>query len=162
MCKPGVHGSEVGARSALPEFGLRVPGQIYEPRPGAYAVVFNDQRRVAIVQTPSGYYLPGGGSEAGESPETTLQREGREECGDELRILRLLGEAVEYVLSEREGRGFAKQGTFFEAVFVGLSLNPSEMDHQVIWLSPAEAELTLTNRSHAWAVRRALTATSDA
>lgn len=79
------------------EFGEKIPGQEYCVRPGAYAVLFDSDRRIAVIETKKGYYLPGGGSEADETPEQTLIREIREECGFTILIGEILGEAVEYV-----------------------------------------------------------------
>jgi 8-oxo-dGTP diphosphatase len=140
----------------VPEFGQRIAGRHYRLRPGAYAVVFNAERRVAVMRTSGGCYLPGGGSEPGESPETTLRREVREECGREIDVVRPIGEAIEYVGSEVSGDGFVKRGAFFEAVFGPVSIVPVEADHTLTWLTPGEAAAVLSNRSHAWAVHEAL------
>ncbi len=67
----------------LPEFGQRTVGQVYRPRPAAYAVVTDAHRQVAIVLTAKGYFLPGGGIESGETAEEALVREVREEMRPE-------------------------------------------------------------------------------
>ena len=64
-----------------PEFGTRKPGVSYVPRPGSYAIVFDTDGRVALLETPRGHYLPGGGIDFGESPLQALVREVSEECG---------------------------------------------------------------------------------
>jgi 8-oxo-dGTP diphosphatase len=142
--------------AAIPEFGRKIAGRHYRCRPGAYAVIFDKERRVAIVRTSAGSYLPGGGSEPEETPEATLRRETREECGREIEILNRIGEAMDYLGATPDGDGLVKQGVFFEAAFGAISGAPIEADHTLIWLTPTEAESVLSNRSHAWAVRRSL------
>ena len=139
----------------LPEFGHKVAGRHYRLRPGAYAVIVDGERRVAVMRTGRGCYLPGGGSEPGESPEATLRREVREECGREIDILGKVGEAMDYVSAGLDG-DFVKHGVFFVAGFGTVSCAAVETDHTVVWLSSAEAEVALSNRSHAWAVQRTL------
>ena len=73
------------------EFGNRLQGQHYHPRPGSYAVIFTDDGQVAVMRGSQGDFLPGGGAEPGESLEATLRREIMEECGCEVEILRPLG-----------------------------------------------------------------------
>jgi 8-oxo-dGTP diphosphatase len=138
------------------EFGDRVPGQAYQPRPGSYAVILGDARRVAIVETSRGCFLPGGGAQPGESPETALAREVLEECGCEVEIVRPLGLATEYVFAEGEGY-FAKEGSFFQARLGHRLRAVTEPDHRLIWLATPEALVRLVHGSHAWAVSQATT-----
>ncbi|HTU25305.1 MAG TPA: NUDIX domain-containing protein [Pirellulales bacterium] len=137
------------------EFGRRVPGHDYLPRPGSYAVIVDEQGRVAAVRTPHGCFLPGGGAEPGESPIETLLREVREECGRDFAHIGPLGFAIENVYAAGEGY-FAKQCTFFRARFIGPAGAPSSADHELVWLSlPRDLQL-LTHGSHRWAVCLAL------
>jgi 8-oxo-dGTP diphosphatase len=65
----------------MPVFGTRVDGCPYIVRPGAYAVVRNASGYFAVIRTPRGSYLPGGGVETNETPGETIKREAREEAG---------------------------------------------------------------------------------
>jgi 8-oxo-dGTP diphosphatase len=134
------------------EFGDRVAGQHYQPRPGSYAVIVGRNDQVALVRTSDGCFLPGGGAEPAESPEETLKREVLEECGAGVEIVRPLGFAIEYVVAEGK-RYFAKQCTFFEARLGEQQAPAVEPDHELIWLPIPEALGKLTHRSQAWAVR---------
>jgi 8-oxo-dGTP diphosphatase len=141
--------------ATIPEFGQRKPGQTYRPRPAAYAVVSDAQRQVAVVRTPKGHFLPGGGIETGETAEEALVREVREECGRNIRILGKIGEANEHVFVEGKGY-FAIHGVFFRASFGDSSAQPAEADHELVWLSADEAKNRLTREGHVWAVAQAL------
>jgi 8-oxo-dGTP pyrophosphatase MutT (NUDIX family) len=139
--------------TSVPEFGTREAGAAYRARPGSYGVILDDAGRVAVLRTRSGLYLPGGGAHPGETPEATLEREVREECGRDVRILGDLGLATEYVRADREGY-FAKHCTFFHAAF-GRPVTPDARgEHPLLWLPRAEAIERLSHGSQSWAVAR--------
>jgi 8-oxo-dGTP diphosphatase len=108
---------------------------------------------LAVVLTPRGYFLPGGGTDAGETPEQTAVRETREECGLVVAPRALLGKAVQIVYSLEEKEYFEKLCDFVEAVVVGTAAW-SEHDHELIWMKPKEAQKKLSHESHRWAVKR--------
>src|SRR5215472_14337091 len=139
---------------SIPEFGVAQPGCAYELRPGAYAVLRDDAGCVAVVLTPAGCFLPGGGQESGEPVEQALKRETIEECGLEVQVGRRIGVADELVTSRKEERYFRKRGVFFEALRLNSkSATPAEPDHRLLWLTVTEALSRLTRESHRWAVR---------
>lgn len=142
--------------SDIPEFGEKEAGCAYRMRPGAYAVLLDARRQIAVVKTRLGYFLPGGGAAPGETPEETLYREVREECGYAVRISRRLGEAIEYVCAPEEGLYFQKQSLFFEAQIGDHVGKSAEDHHELLWMTPAEAAEKLTHRSQAWAVGKAI------
>lgn len=143
-----------GAWPDVPEFGERIPDTVYHARPGAYAVIFDREGRVAVIHTPQGTGLPGGGSDPGETPEETLHREVREECGRAVGGLRRLGETIQYVFVPEEQRHFRKHGVFFAAALGHRLPEPPEEAHTLLWLSPSEAIARLSTESHAWVVER--------
>ena len=67
--------------SAVPTFGESSRGTTTVPRPSAYALLCAPDGRIAVVRTPVGLYLPGGGVRDGESAEAAIHREIAEECG---------------------------------------------------------------------------------
>jgi 8-oxo-dGTP pyrophosphatase MutT (NUDIX family) len=141
-------------QAALPEFGEKAPGIDYLLRPGAYAVICDKHRRIAVVRAGQGVFLPGGGSEPGEIPEDTLRREVGEECGRQVRILGKIGEALSHLFAPGEGRHYTIHGHFYRAAFGKMTHEPIESDHYLAWLELPEAVENL-RPDQAWAVNQA-------
>ena len=89
-----------------------------------------------------------------ELPEETLRRETREECGFEVKAVRRLGEAVEYVHTAGHTVGQRKECVFFAATVNAACGVASEADHTLLWLEPREAQERLAHGSQRWAVAR--------
>ena len=138
-----------------PVFGSRVDGCPYIVRPSAYALVRDATSAVAVVHTPSGVYLPGGGIEGEERPDQTVVREAQEECGLVLRPGPTVGRAVQIAYSVSEQTCFEKHCVFLTADVVGTT-TAMEADHTLAWLMPGEALASLTHESHRWALQRLL------
>jgi 8-oxo-dGTP diphosphatase len=135
-----------------------VSGAAYVVRPSAYALIRDGegrQARVALVRTPQGVYLPGGGIEAGETAPEAIVREAVEECGLAVRIPEgaWLAAAVQFCYSVPEGEYFEKLCVFFEAEIVGAPGGATEADHELFWEPLDSAPSTLAHESHAWALR---------
>lgn len=139
---------------SIPEFGTPVAGAEYTLRPGGYVVLLNRAGAVAVVVTPAGCYLPGGGQEAGESPEAAAVREVEEECALWIFLGDTLGVADELAFAADEGRHYRKRGKFFLAEPVCRS-RPGEPEHVLRWLPPHEALAALGHASQRWAVEAA-------
>jgi 8-oxo-dGTP diphosphatase len=137
------------------EFGARVEGVAYVDRPSAYAIISGDANTIALVHTRKGYFLPGGGVEAGEELESALRREIVEETGYESRIVEKLTTAAQYVYDREQGVYYRKVGHFFRAALTQKIAEPVEERHELTWRSPAESARTLAQEFQAWAVRQA-------
>lgn len=138
----------------IPVFGIQIAGCTYVHRPSAYAFIRNSAGQWAVVRTPNGCYLPGGGMHAGESPEQTVEREAREECGFVLETQPPMASAVQYVYSIEEKQYFEKVCHFLEAVVIG-RVEPEEADHELLWLNLDQAVGCLLHEAHRWALERA-------
>jgi 8-oxo-dGTP pyrophosphatase MutT (NUDIX family) len=139
--------------SDLPVFGTKLDGVEYVVRPSAYALLPNEAGDLAVMRTPKGHFLPGGGVEPGESVEAAVAREAREEAGLVVEASRTIGEAIEFTRALDEDAWYQKVSTFVGARVVGHA-DAAEPDHELLWLSPARAADALTPPSHRWAVER--------
>jgi 8-oxo-dGTP diphosphatase len=137
----------------LPTFGARVAGEVYVVRPSAYAVIPNEKGDVATVLTPLGPFLPGGGIEAGETPEEAVVREAREECGLLVRTDGEIARAIQFSYSKTERCYFEKRIVFLRAIVEGTTAALEE-DHELVWLPPATAAARMWHESHGWVLRR--------
>ena len=138
-------------------FGVRKPGLIYRPRPGAYAVILNSQMEVAVIQVKDKFFLPGGGIHHGEPVEDALQREAVEETGWSITIGSLIGEAIDYIEVRERGPYYEIQSRFFQAEFSVKIGTPQDPDHHLVWLPVNEASRKLRRESQAWIISRLLT-----
>jgi 8-oxo-dGTP diphosphatase len=138
----------------VPRFGTRQEGVTYTVRPSAYALVADAAGRLAVVRTPLGVFLPGGGMDPGETPAATVVREVEEECGLVVRVGAWAAAAVHVVWSPQERTHFEKRSTFLDAAVERPGAPPVEPDHELAWVAPAEAAGAMAHESHAWAVAR--------
>jgi len=122
-------------------------------RPSAYGLLADPGGRVAIVRSADGIYLPGGGIEAGESPEDAIRREALEECGFAVRIGSWTARAVQFAYSASEKAHYEKRSTFIECSIEGTDRSRLHPDHEVLWVDPESGARLLTHPSHGWAVR---------
>jgi 8-oxo-dGTP diphosphatase len=109
---------------------------------------------IATLRLGTVFFLPGGGSEADETPQVTLHREIGEECGRTIQLGPELGKAIEYIYAGNEGVYYQLRSTFFEAIFLEGQTGPMEDSHVLVWLSATEAIQRLHRQSQAWAVQQ--------
>lgn len=140
--------------SQFPEFGFFDPQVEYVLRPGGYAVIFNAAGEVAVVATPRGFVLLGGGQDLAESPEEAAIREAYEECGLRISLGERVGVADELVFAADEGVHYRKRCVFFLAQ-IREQVGEGEPDYKLIWLLPEAAITGLRHESQRWAISTA-------
>lgn len=134
-------------------FGEKLNNVEYISRTGVYGIAYNNQGMIGVIKTPTGYFLPGGGLEKGESRQQCLEREFMEETGYEIAINNFIGKASLYhmtkTLQYMYGTGY------FYTVTLNLKLNDGiEKDHSLIWMEPEKCIKSLFLQHQAWAVSR--------
>ena len=134
------------------QFGQRLADVTYVDRPSAYAVILRSPNEVAVVRTPRGCFLPGGGIEAGETPMHAVVRESLEECGLRVLVTRHLGDADQLIFTPGNAQGWRKRCTFFLAEIEAASSQRREADHALLWLARDDAIAHLAHESQQWAV----------
>jgi 8-oxo-dGTP diphosphatase len=137
---------------AVPVFGAPVPQFLALVRPSAYGIIPDGHGRLAVVRTPVGVYLPGGGQADAEAPEVAVEREVREEGGLTVRVGTWRRAAVEHVSSTMERTRFEKRSTFCDAAVIASTGDAAEDGHALMWVSPDEAIAVLRPESHRWAI----------
>lgn len=136
----------------MKEFGEALPGIRYVDRPGGYGFLWRDHRELAVVQTPAGLFLPGGGADPGESPEAALRREIFEEIAYTVTSAVWLGEAAQYHWSDYYRQHFRKHGQFYRVEASAPTVERFQADHSLLWLPLREASAHLTQEFQRWAV----------
>jgi len=143
------------------QFGTKLPGKTYIPRPGGYAVIFDHDQRILAISDRGKYIQPDGGVEAGESAEAAVIREAAEETGMTIRIVREIGRANEYVYAPSEDGYYNKMGTFYLAESVDTPGHTTSGEFPgVVRISVDEFESRAAHDSHMWAVRQAIMGSS--
>jgi 8-oxo-dGTP diphosphatase len=134
-------------------FGQAEPGIDYRERRAAYVIIVDEDQRVATVGERGRLFLPGGGSEADESPEETALRELREELAWEVRLIHSLGDAIQYFYAASDDCHYRMLATFFVAELTRRL--PGSGEYVVQWLPRDQVDGGFFHQCHEWAVGQA-------
>ena len=140
-------------KTPIPEFGTRLEGKNYIDRPGVYAVIEDNHRQIAVIETRNGYFLPGGGMDPGETEVEALKREIMEEVGYQVSGLAELGEAVDYIEARAEGKYYRIHSRFYKVQIDSKIGEGIEQDHRLVWLRAGDALKRLKRQSQVWVIR---------
>jgi 8-oxo-dGTP diphosphatase len=136
-------------------FGNKLENTEYRERIAVYGVAKNDEDEMAVIKTPGGYFLPGGGVENSETHKECLKREFIEETGYDIEIGEYIGNASLYHIS-KTGQYMYGDGHFY---FVKLKCKITEAieeDHKMMWMEPYECMKNLRLEHQAWAISKVL------
>ena len=116
-------------------------------------MITNDGK-FAAVKPQRKYFLPGGGSLLGETSEDTIVREVSEELARRVRLVRKIGEVIQYFYSDADDRYYKMRATFFVGEFTDESCGNGRGENELCWLSKAEVEQAFFHECHIWATRQ--------
>jgi 8-oxo-dGTP diphosphatase len=118
------------------QFGQTQPGLTYVERISVYGLCSRGEQSLAIVQigtkAPYEYDLF------------------EEEAGLTVWPTRLVGRAGQFWINSGEPRN--SLATFYEVELSASDGVPSEPDHHLLWMTPAEALAKVRHEAHAWAI----------
>lgn len=136
------------------QFGTTQPGLTYVERTSAYGLCARGEAAIALARigakAPFEYDLPGGGVEANEDEAGALMREFLEETGLTIWPTRVIGRAGQFWVNRSEPRN--SLSTFYEVELSAADGQPTEPDHALCWMAPAEALSKVRHEAHAWAI----------
>ena len=124
--------------------------QQYLDRSGAYLIAI-EHNKLAVVKTPKGYFLPGGGLENGESDVQCIKRECLEEIGCEVQVQNFVCSAEKFVQHPTLGYFHPIQRFYCGKIGEKRQL-PKETDHHFEWLDWQKAQNSLFVDMQNWAV----------
>jgi len=137
----------------MPRFSDAPPGVVCHPRRAAYVVIRRNDGHVAAVHVPgegkNRYWLPGGGVDAGETPEAAITREVREKLGRTIRLTGRIGEAVQVFDAADDACWYEMAAAFFNGELDGQPGGSGE--HELCWLDPKTQGASFFHACHAWA-----------
>jgi 8-oxo-dGTP diphosphatase len=135
------------------KFSINEPeeGKKYQKRVGAYAVVRDDRKLIAVVKTDTGYFLPGGGVDNDETLEECLLRECIEEIGATINVLEYFAQGSYYFYSTTMNVDMESVGHFFLCTVDSILNVGTEPNHELVWLDANQAieKLYLDNQKEA-------------
>lgn len=134
-------------------FGIKENAE-YTDREGAYLIPFRGNM-VGVIQTSKGYFLLGGGLEAGESHSACINRECIEEAG----YLSLVKEQVcsaEAYTTHPTIKYFHPIQTYYYGELLEKVGEPTEDDHRLCWIEYNQLKGMLFVDMQNWALEQAV------
>lgn len=134
-------------------FGIK-ESENYIDRKGAYLIPVKNNT-VAVVQTPKGYFLLGGGIEGGEGDVACIERECLEEIGYRVKIDEHICSAESYTLNDKIGY-FHPIQNYYTGELVEKSSKPIESDHKLVRKKYDELIGHMFSDMQGWAIEQAI------
>ncbi len=130
-------------------FGKKLNVEYYT-RAGAY-IIPEKEGKIAVVKTPKGYFILGGGYEKDETDEQCIKRECLEEIGYTVEIGEKLCSAEAYVTHPKV-KYFHPIQTYYTGKLVEKNIEPIEKDHKLEWLTYEEIDGKMYSKMQNWAI----------
>ena len=127
----------------------------YIERTAIYGIAVSHDKKVGVIKTSTGYFLPGGGIEKEESHKQCLKREFLEETGYEIDIKAYVGRASLYHISKTNNYIYGI-GYFYQVNLKDKRSYKFEQNSELLWVEPDECVKLLFLEHQAWAVWKAL------
>ena len=134
------------------EFGDILDGQKYRDREAVYGLLYDESGQIAIINTPRGYFLPGGGIEKDESHQICIQREFLEETGCGIEVGEYIGCGILYGFAPSLETYLKMIEYFYKVSLSGEEQEKKEDDHEMIWIDICEAEKSMLLEHQSWAI----------
>lgn len=136
-------------------FGEQLPDQNYEMRIAVYGIISDPEGRVAVFESPRGFFLPGGGLEPGENHRLGLERELLEELGADVINADYTGVATFYDRVPHLGAYMVLVGHFYRTTIIqkAVDLQAREEHLTLHWLEPSVAISKLKLPHQAWGLK---------
>lgn len=127
--------------------------QNYFDRKGAYVIPFQGTK-VAIVKTPKGYFLLGGGLNNNETDKTGIERECLEEIGYKVLVREKICSAESYCFTPSIGY-FHPIQTYYSGDLQDFIKTPEETDHSLQWVEYSDLLGKMYLEMQSWAIEQA-------
>lgn len=124
----------------------RQAAERYRPRPGAYGVILHGGKALLALNESPGeeVALPGGGVDPGETPLRALHREAMEETGWRIRAIARVGAYRRFAWLPNYGFHAEKICHVYLCAAIRRVAEPTEPDHQPVWVDAELAAETLS------------------
>lgn len=132
--------------------GEKIKGVNYYDRRGAYLISIQNNM-IAVVKTPKGYFLLGGGIDNNENHIECIKRECIEESGYKVIVKDYIGCAEEYILHNKLGH-FHPIQFYYSGIILDKVCEPVEDDHIFEWISIENIEEKMFLEIQGWAVKK--------
>ena len=133
-------------------FDRKKPGISYGMRTGIYIIAFDNDDRIPVAKTTRGYFLLGGGLEQSESHIDCVKRECMEEAGVNVRIGDLICRSESFHYAVRFKRHMHSISYFYFGQILDKVAEPTETNHELVWLNAADCYDKLFLAHQRWAV----------
>ena len=127
-------------------------GVQYVHRKGAYLIPIKDDR-VGVIQTPKGFFLPGGGIENGETDTLCIMRECMEETGYTVSVKKKVCSAEAYEKNHEIGY-FHPIQTYYLGELIEQKQTHVESDHKLVWMNYSDLRGNMCIEMQNWALEQ--------